>query len=62
VWGWPADESELIALQRELSAAADAVEPRPPPDDLDELLVAGVVVTLPTGSHGPGRGHESRRV
>jgi deoxyribonuclease V len=59
VWGWPADESELIATQQELAAAADAVEPWPLPDELDGLLVAAVFVTFPTGSHGPGRAGET---
>jgi deoxyribonuclease V len=58
VWGWPADESELIARQHELAAAADAVESWPLPDELDGLLVAAVFVTFPTGSHGPGRAGE----
>ncbi len=58
MWDWPADESELIARQHELAAAADAVEPWRLPEELDSLLVAAVFVTFPTGFHGPGRAGE----
>jgi deoxyribonuclease V len=58
LWGWPSDESELIAAQRELAAAADAVEQWRLPDEIDGLLVAAVFVTFPTGSHGPGSAGE----
>ena len=54
MWSWPADERELIELQRRLATAADAVEPWSPPEAFSELLVAAVFVTFPTGEHGPG--------
>jgi len=54
VAAWPTDREELIALQFELAAAADEVEPWPLPDRLDELLIAAAFVTFPTGLHGPG--------
>ena len=54
VVAWPTDRDELIALQFELAAAADEVEPWPLPDRLDGLLVEAAFVTFPTGLHGPG--------
>ena len=55
---WPESAAELIGLQGRLAAAADEVEPWLPPGEMGELLAAGVFVTFPTGSHGPGRAGE----
>jgi deoxyribonuclease V len=66
MWGWPDTPDELCAVQRELAAAADEVEPWPAATggdgQLAELLwdlpVSATFVTFPTGFHGPGHAGE----
>lgn len=55
VWGWPADEDELIELQRRLAAAATETEPwvaRGQP------VIGGCFVASGRGSRGAGRAGE----